>query len=390
MNFLISSTKLANAARIAALAIRPDQRRRSPILGCCRLTAGNNLSIAGTDLDTGITAVADCDVIEPGEAAVDAQRLADIASKLKGDVRIEAKAGELVIKCGRSRFALTMQPAEDYPAPLTVDDAPPIELTAADVMAAFAGAAAGAAQDDKRIYLAGPVLFSEPTDMSHRLVGVGADGIALSYAATSAFYPGLDPGIVVHRDTCKLAVRLFGETGAALRVGKDLMELASDSIRLVAKLVDSTPTAWRSMVPPIDAANSALVATKDLNAALERCFAVINNLTGDLAKRVPSITIWWDAAAGPLHGQEVRVAFRNINEAPAVLDIVPAAELSGAVDININPKLLQRLLAEMESETVRLSASGHPSDTLRIDAGPDRFAVLGAMRELSFIDAEAA
>jgi hypothetical protein len=30
------------------------------------------------------------------------------------------------------------------------------------------------------------------------------------------------------------------------------------------------------------------------------------------------------------------------------------------------------------------------SDSLRIDAGPDRFAVLGAVRDLSYIDAEAA
>jgi DNA polymerase III sliding clamp (beta) subunit (PCNA family) len=387
MNFLISSTKLANAARIAALAIRPDQRRRSPILGCCRLTASNNLSIYGTDLDTGIAAIADCDVIEPGEAAVDAQRLADIAAKLKGDIRIEAKDGELVISCGRSRCTLTIQSLDDYPAELAAErDTLSIELTAADVLAAFAGAAAGAAQDDKRIYLAGPVLFSEPTDLGNRLCGVGADSVALSYAATAAACLDLAPGVIVHRDTCKLAVRLFGETGASLMIGENLIELVSDNVQLAAKLVDSTPTAWRSMVPPIDVANSAVVATKDLEATLERCFAVINNLTGDLAKRAPSVTVWWDAAAG----HEVPIAFRKLTEAPAVLDIVPAADLTGVIDINVNPKLLQRLLTEIDSENIRLSASDRPSDTLRIDAGPDRFAVLGAVRDLSYIEEEAA
>jgi DNA polymerase III subunit beta len=243
MNLLIFSTTLANAARIAALAV---QRKRPPILACCRLTADTNLSIYGTDLDTGIAAIADCDVIEPGEAVVDAQRLADIAAKLRGDIRIEAKDGELVIECGRSRFALTLQSLEEYPPPLTVENAgPPILLTGTHVMAAFAGAAAAAAQDDKRIYLAGPVLFGE----EGRLCGVGADGVALSYAATTALCPDLAPGVIVDRDVCKLAVKLFGETGAALRIDETLIELASDSARLVAKLVDSTPTAWRSMVP---------------------------------------------------------------------------------------------------------------------------------------------
>jgi hypothetical protein len=56
MNLLISSTKLANAARIAALAVRANQR--VPILGCCRLTAGDNRGIYGTDLDTADEALA--------------------------------------------------------------------------------------------------------------------------------------------------------------------------------------------------------------------------------------------------------------------------------------------------------------------------------------------
>jgi DNA polymerase III sliding clamp (beta) subunit (PCNA family) len=106
MNLLISSTKLADVARTAVRAVRHYRDSKSPILNCCRLTAGGNLSIYGTDLDTGIAAAAECDVIEPGEAAVDAQRLADIAAKLKGDVCINHTANDLVIKCGRSRFAL--------------------------------------------------------------------------------------------------------------------------------------------------------------------------------------------------------------------------------------------------------------------------------------------
>lgn len=50
--------------------MRAGQRQRIPILGCCRLTADGNLRIHGRDLDTGIEAIADCSVIEPGEACV--------------------------------------------------------------------------------------------------------------------------------------------------------------------------------------------------------------------------------------------------------------------------------------------------------------------------------
>jgi hypothetical protein len=82
-----------------------------------------------------------------------------------------------------------------------VEEGAPIALLPADVTALFAGAATGCAQDDKRIYLAGITLFGEPTDFGQRLCAVGADSIALSYAATSASCPNLGEGIIVHRDT---------------------------------------------------------------------------------------------------------------------------------------------------------------------------------------------
>jgi DNA polymerase III subunit beta len=120
MNLLIASAKLADVARTAARAVRSNHR--ISILECCRLTAGGKLSVYGTDLGTGIAASTDCDVVEPGEAVVEASSLAEIAGKLKGDVSISTAGTQLVIKCGRSRFALSMQPIDDYPPVFKIDD----------------------------------------------------------------------------------------------------------------------------------------------------------------------------------------------------------------------------------------------------------------------------
>lgn len=377
MKLIIASAKLAEAARMAGLAVQAHNT--IPVLDCCRLTARDKLSIYGTDLDTGIAAVADCDVIEPGEVIIDAERLPNIAGKLRGDVTLTTTAGGLVVKSGRSRFTLPLQSLDDAPAPLKIDtDTAPIALSAAEVVALFAGAAAGVPANDKRIYLTGVALFDE----GRRLYAVGADGVGLSYAATAAACPDLGAGVIVHRSTCQQAVELFGKTGATLRISKNLVELASDTARLVAKLVDAVPSAWRSMVPPIDASNSATVATANLRAALDRCFAVINNLVGDLAKRAPTLTLWWDA------GADLRIAFRSIKTAPSVSDLIPA-EVAGKASISVNPKLLQRLVAGLEAESVRLSTGG-PGDPLRIDAGAERFVALGQLREFSHIEQEAA
>jgi DNA polymerase III subunit beta len=382
MNLLISSTNLANAARIAARAVRHQKDRKFPILNCCRITAGSNLSIYGTDLDTGIAAKVECDVLDPGEAAVDAQKLGDIAAKLRGDVCISRSASDLVIKCGRSRFTLPIQSLDDAPLPLAIEEgAAPIALIAADVMALFAGAAAGSATNDARIYLSGPALLSE----DNRLCAVGADSLMLSYAATIAACPDLGAGAIVHRDTCKLAVDLFGKTGASLKLCNNLVELSSDSARLAAKLVDAVPSAWRSMVPRVEMTNTAIVARVDLVGTLERCFAVVNHLTGDLAKKAPSITLWWDDSIC----EEVRVAYGDIRTAPACRDAIPTKVQTGKVSISINPKHLLRLLEGLGGEDICLSASDR-STPLRIDAGSDRFVVLSPMRDFPHISEKTA
>jgi len=386
MNLLIAPAKLADVARTAALAVRLQRDLRFPILNCCRLTAGGNLSIFGTDLDSGIAAWADCDVVEPGEAIVDARKLADITAKLRGDVSIHTTATHLVVKCGRSQFTLTLLPADDYPPPLVVDGGiPSVELGAADIAALFAAAATAAATRDDRIYLAGPALFGEPTDFGHRLCGVGTDAVALSYAATAAGCSDLGKGRIIHRATCKLAVDLFAGTGAAMRLTDNLVDLTSDSVQLVAKLIGAEPTAWRSMVPPVEMTNTAIVARADLQASLERCFAVIHHLTGDLAKRAPSVTLSWDASVC----EELRVAFGDIRSAPACRDAVATKVLTGRVNISIDPKRLLHLLAGLEGDDICLSGKDRASP-LRVDAGPDRFAVLSPVREFAHIEEDAA
>jgi hypothetical protein len=131
--------------------------------------------------------------------------------------------------------------------------------------------------------------------------------------------------------------------------------------------------------------NTAMLARADLQAALERCFAVINNLTGDLAKRAPSVTLSWDASVC----EEVRVAFGDIRNAPACRDAVATKVLTDKVNVSIDPKKLLRLLEGLEGDDFCLSAKDRASP-LRVDAGPNRFVVLNPVREFAHIEEDAA
>jgi DNA polymerase III sliding clamp (beta) subunit (PCNA family) len=400
MHILIAAASLAAVARTAARAVRQQRNSRFPILNCCRLTAGGDLAGYATDLDTAIAATATADVVEPGEACVDAHRLAEIASKIKGGATVETTEGrdQLTIRCGRSRFTLSTHSAEDYPLALEIDDGvPSTEVSAADVVAIFAGAAAASARGSERIYLAGPAIFSELKDDAERLCAAGTDAIALSYAATAAACPDLGAGVIVHRDTCKLAVDLFGKTGAVMRVSKNLVELRSESVRLCAKLVDALPVTWRSMVPAMPVGNNVLVKRVDLQNALEQCAAVFTNLPYEAGqpKRAPSVRIRWSAA-----GEDVRVSYGAPGAEWSALITIPDQSMSGKADVSVSPIMLMRLLEDLqvpeltdidqleglEADSICLSTGGHPGDPLRIDASADRFAVIGQMREFAVED----
>jgi hypothetical protein len=121
--------------------------------------------------------------------------------------------------------------------------------------------------------------------------------------------------------------------------------------------------------------NAVVLPTSNIRAAMERCIAVAI----DLEKKAPMTKLWWDAHKA----KTINVSLGDINnQAPAALDAVFADEIYGTVDISLNPKKLLRLLEGLTAESVRLSAENR-SSMMRIDARPDRFAVLMPMPDFT-------
>jgi DNA polymerase III sliding clamp (beta) subunit (PCNA family) len=381
MKVSLQAADLARVASIAALGADESEATHIPILACIRLTASfgdesdqGALSLYSTDLSVGIGISIDCDVDEEGDLAVNAARLVAIVRKITGKVTMQVASKGLELRAGRSRFTLPTEPVENGPEQMTVEkDSHRSLLGDADVRAVFESVAAAAAVRDPRVYLSGPMLFTETMGaLGHRLCAVGTNGYALVHCATDTICDDLGDGVIVHRSTCDLAVKLFGNTGCTMHIDGRLVELDHlndrfENARLVAKLVDARPVQWRSTVPAKDQPHIAVLDRASLIAALERCLAV----AVDIAKRAPQVAVWWDAGATP---GEVNFALgKSLEEAPAAIDTV-SAQVTGRIEFNLNPLIALRLLLGLESETVRISAGGD-SAPLRIDAG-DCYAVL--------------
>ena len=96
-----------------------ERRNTIPILSNVKIEAGDGkLALNATDMDLDIVESVDAEVAEPGATTAPAHTLYDIVRKLPDGAQVvmeKEPEGQLVIKAGRSRFALSCLPTEDFP-----------------------------------------------------------------------------------------------------------------------------------------------------------------------------------------------------------------------------------------------------------------------------------
>lgn len=128
MKFSCEKSLLQEAISIASRAV--TTRSTIALLEGLRITADDQLTLAGYDLSIGIKTTVEADVVEPGEIILSAKLIGDIVRKLPDDIIWFETNADLMttIKCGRAVFNLIAQSSENYPALPEVDDAREIEL----------------------------------------------------------------------------------------------------------------------------------------------------------------------------------------------------------------------------------------------------------------------
>jgi DNA polymerase-3 subunit beta len=173
MKFTIDPKLLADTIASAARAL--PQRPVVPVLSGLLLHAdGDQVTVSAFDYDTSHRGTVAADVAEPGRVLVPGRLLAEVAKSLPCDLFADVAATdrECVITCGRSEFALTTLPVEDYPH---LPEPPPAAGTVDGALFAHAveQVAIATARDDTLPALIG--------------VRVDADGDRLTLAATDRY-----------------------------------------------------------------------------------------------------------------------------------------------------------------------------------------------------------
>jgi DNA polymerase-3 subunit beta len=219
-----------------------------PVLSGVRLeVTGDQLFLAGTDLDLTIQVQAAVAGDGDGVAVVPARLANDIVRALEpGAVTVEIGDDEARISSGRSQFAVRALPPEEFPR-MPQPAAEAVTLGATDFADALRQVVPAASHDDARPILTGVLMAAEETGL--RLVATDSYRLAVrDLPGTSVLREG-QKVLVPSRALGELARVLSGATDVTLRLGEREATFEVGTTRLTTRLIEGEFPNYRQLIP---------------------------------------------------------------------------------------------------------------------------------------------
>lgn len=347
MELAIGKTDFARALSSVSKAV--ESRNTIPILSHVRLVATTGrLQVTGTDLDITVTDTAPADITAPGAVCVDAKLLSSIVAKVGGDINLKLEADKLIVKSGRSRFTLSVLPADAFP------DLPEQKYDAEfeiDLAGFFGPVAFAISTEETRFYLNG-VFFKGG-------IAAATDGHRLAKNTTDNI-PDFE-GIIVPRKT----VGLLPKGTCRVAVSSHRIRVTKDDLTIESKLIDGTFPDYERVIPKSN----------------DKIISFDNDEMRQAAARV--------SVVASERGRAVRLSFAgnavvltvSSPETGTATDEMVAAYEGEPIEIGFNSSYLAELVGMFPPGDIKLALAdpGSPS-VFTSDKAPELLAVLMPMR----------
>ncbi len=245
-----------------------------PVLSGVRIeVTGDRLHVAGSDLDLTIQVSTTVAGGEDGIGVVPARLTADIVRALEpGAVTLEADADEAQITSGRSKFAVRVLPADEFPrlpfsSPPAVDGDEGVVLSASELGDALRQVVRAASGDDARPVLTGVLLAAEDNGM--RLVATDSYRLAVrDLPGTNVLREG-QKVLVPSRALAELQRVLSGAEEVTVRLGTTEASFEVGDVRLTTRLIEGEFPNYRQLISGTQA-NQLTIGREPLLDAIRR------------------------------------------------------------------------------------------------------------------------
>ncbi|HCA30034.1 MAG TPA: DNA polymerase III subunit beta [Ruminococcaceae bacterium] len=358
MNFYCNKQALVDAVGNVGHAV--SGKSTLPALeGILLNAAGTSLSLAGYDLDMGITTNIEADVREPGSIVLSARLFGDIVRRLPDEsvfVSVDEKLAT-TIRCGKSEFTIMGISASEYPEIPAVSDGVGFTIPQNTMKSMIRQTLFAVAQTDNRPVHTG-IQFELENNML-RLVSVDGSRLAMrceqiqSQESLQFVIPGKTLGEV-------LKLLSEEETPMSLAVGRRHVVLEIDGYAVISRLLDGEFLPYNKAIPQ-QVSTSIKVKTRELIGAVERASLVIND-------RIKSPLI--------CDFRDEQIILSCTTPLGSACDFI-AAEIEGNTEeMGFNSRFLLEALKNTETDEVRIELNGALSPMKILPAQGDSFLFL--------------
>lgn len=357
MKFEISRSVLLDA--IQSVASAASSKSSLPILShiLIRLTH-EQLLLTATNLEIELSCVVDCGdscihVIESGSLTVPARKFLDVVRAFPEDmIKIENKDSKLVLKCGKSKFTLSILSADDYPNYPEMENVNSFSVVEKEFKKALHSVVHAVASKDVRYYLNGVHLDFNP---AYGLNVVATDGHRLAIENIELDVEIDDAcQMILTMDMVENLLKLLKDWDEPIELNytKNSIAVYNEGVTLKAKLIDGKFPEYQRAIPKASE-HVAMIHRENFVNAIKRAQCVMD------AKH--------DGLAFDFSKDSLMIAGKNADheQSEEVIEITSSG-IESLFTIGFNGRYMVDALNSMDTETVKISLN--PASSALIEA----------------------
>lgn len=337
-----------------------ERRNTIPILSNVLIEAkGSALNLTATDLEIAVIETADIASAQDGAITAPAHTLYDIVRKLPDGAEIELDStttdGRIALRAGRSQFALSSLPKDDFPVMAEGDLPYSFDLTGDELKRLIDRTRFAISTEETRYYLNGIYLHAAEEEGTPVLRAVATDGHRLAQAQLALPDGAADmPGVIVPRKTVAEVRKLLDEvTGSVtIALSDTKVRFTIGSVTLTSKLIDGTFPDYERVIPKGN--DRSLIVSGDLFAAA--------------VDRVSTISTEKSRAVKLKISQGMVELSANSPDAGSAVEEVAAEFESEPLEIGFNAKYLLDITSQIGGESAEFILGDSNAPTIVRDA----------------------
>ena len=336
-----------------------ERRNTIPILSNVLLEAGDgSLGLTATDMDLTIVESIAAAVAEPGATTAPAHTLYDIVRKLPegAQVLIEggSDSGQIVLRAGRSRFALQTLPKDDFPASGSGIQPHQFAIAGSDLKTLIDHTRFAISTEETRYYLNGIYVHAAKSDDVAVLRAVATDGHRLArFEMPLPLGAAEMPGVIVPRKTVAELRKLIDESDERVDVAlsDSRVRFTFGALVLTSKLIDGTFPDYSRVIP----ANNDKVMKVDRRSfadAVDRVSTISSEKSRavKLSLRAKALTLSATSAENGSASEEIEVDYAG-----------------NAMEIGFNARYLLDIAQQIQGEGAQFTLADSASPTVVMD-----------------------